>query len=321
MKVILVGSPLGAEDKHTQGMLLLLCFQMPWFKGWKVERKEGNASGVSLLEALDTILPPTRPTDKPLRLPLQDVYKIGGEQRPGHCPSSLCSHWSLCSMAIWEAGGIGLFRRQLGRRVAAAGQRACLSLGCLGWRQMCSKVPRDWRGAAALGALPRGAVHLGDPEVMACKASWRHAGTQLRDRTSREGHQGGWHTADWPRPAHASQMLVSITSTSISQAEPRGQPCREVSGWPVSLWSSAGGTLLGYKYLMSSLTLWQQQAALLSHPAAGSGGHSPFQQCSTLCQGLVCCRNQAGVDHGFQQAFEPSLQWRWMVMTRSVFPH
>lgn len=61
-------------------MLLLLCFQMPWFKGWKVERKEGNASGVSLLEALDTILPPTRPTDKPLRLPLQDVYKIGGKK-------------------------------------------------------------------------------------------------------------------------------------------------------------------------------------------------------------------------------------------------
>jgi elongation factor 1-alpha len=33
---------------------------------------------MTLLEALDTILPPTRPTDKPLRLPLQDVYKIGG---------------------------------------------------------------------------------------------------------------------------------------------------------------------------------------------------------------------------------------------------
>ncbi|GAA6214975.1 elongation factor 1-alpha-like, partial [Lates japonicus] len=29
-------------------------------------------------EALDAILPPSRPTDKPLRLPLQDVYKIGG---------------------------------------------------------------------------------------------------------------------------------------------------------------------------------------------------------------------------------------------------
>merc|ERR1711884_833755 len=48
------------------------------YKGWKVERKEGNASGMTLLEALDAVIPPTRPTDKPLRLPLQDVYKIGG---------------------------------------------------------------------------------------------------------------------------------------------------------------------------------------------------------------------------------------------------
>lgn len=52
--------------------------QMTWFKGWKISRKEGNASGTTLLEALDAIQPPTRPTDKPLRLPLQDVYKIGG---------------------------------------------------------------------------------------------------------------------------------------------------------------------------------------------------------------------------------------------------
>ncbi|KAL0619611.1 putative elongation factor 1-alpha-like 3 [Plecturocebus cupreus] len=50
----------------------------PWFKGWKVICKNGNASGTTLLEALDCILPPTHPTDKPLRLPLQDVYKIGG---------------------------------------------------------------------------------------------------------------------------------------------------------------------------------------------------------------------------------------------------
>ncbi|KAF6087915.1 eukaryotic translation elongation factor 1 alpha 2 [Phyllostomus discolor] len=42
---------------------------MPWFKGWKVERKEGNASGVSLLEALDTILPPTRPPPAPALAP------------------------------------------------------------------------------------------------------------------------------------------------------------------------------------------------------------------------------------------------------------
>jgi elongation factor 1-alpha len=34
--------------------------------------------GPFLLEALDQVTPPKRPTDKPLRLPLQDVYKIGG---------------------------------------------------------------------------------------------------------------------------------------------------------------------------------------------------------------------------------------------------
>jgi len=39
---------------------------MPWYKG------------PTLLEALDAIDPPKRPSDKPLRLPLQDVYKIGG---------------------------------------------------------------------------------------------------------------------------------------------------------------------------------------------------------------------------------------------------
>lgn len=53
--------------------------KMSWFKGWNVERKEGNAGGSTLFEALDSILPPKRPTDKPLRLPLQDVYKIGGD--------------------------------------------------------------------------------------------------------------------------------------------------------------------------------------------------------------------------------------------------
>ena len=38
----------------------------PWYKG------------PYLLEALDKIEPPKRPTEKPLRVPLQDVYKIGG---------------------------------------------------------------------------------------------------------------------------------------------------------------------------------------------------------------------------------------------------
>merc|ERR1712227_715791 len=42
------------------------------------ETSAGKSSGKTLLEAIDAIEPPTRPTDKPLRLPLQDVYKIGG---------------------------------------------------------------------------------------------------------------------------------------------------------------------------------------------------------------------------------------------------
>jgi len=39
---------------------------MKWYKG------------KPLIEILDDIVPPKRPTDKALRLPLQDVYKIGG---------------------------------------------------------------------------------------------------------------------------------------------------------------------------------------------------------------------------------------------------
>lgn len=38
----------------------------PWYRG------------PTLIQALDQIVPPKRPTDKPLRIPLQDVYKIGG---------------------------------------------------------------------------------------------------------------------------------------------------------------------------------------------------------------------------------------------------
>jgi len=52
---------------------------MTWYKGWNKETKEGGKqSGKTLFEALDAINPPQRPSDKALRLPLQDVYKIGG---------------------------------------------------------------------------------------------------------------------------------------------------------------------------------------------------------------------------------------------------
>ena len=51
---------------------------MPWYKGWTKETKGGSSKGKTLLDAIDAIEPPSRPSDKPLRLPLQDVYKIGG---------------------------------------------------------------------------------------------------------------------------------------------------------------------------------------------------------------------------------------------------
>lgn len=55
---------------------------MPWYKGWTCEKgdkgKETKLTGKTLVQAMDAIDPPKRPTDKPLRLPLQDVYKIGG---------------------------------------------------------------------------------------------------------------------------------------------------------------------------------------------------------------------------------------------------
>jgi len=60
--------------------------KMPFvpISGWvgdnMIERSENMKwyKGPTLLEALDDIVPPKRPSDKPLRLPLQDVYKIGG---------------------------------------------------------------------------------------------------------------------------------------------------------------------------------------------------------------------------------------------------
>ncbi|MBS7628313.1 elongation factor 1-alpha, partial [Candidatus Bathyarchaeota archaeon] len=46
--------------------LVKLSENMPWYKG------------PTLLQALDLLVPPTKPIDKPLRLPVQDVYAITG---------------------------------------------------------------------------------------------------------------------------------------------------------------------------------------------------------------------------------------------------
>jgi len=59
--------------------------KMPWWKAMEVDRavlhkddKPETGKVATLIQALDNVREPRRPTDKPLRLPLQDVYKIGG---------------------------------------------------------------------------------------------------------------------------------------------------------------------------------------------------------------------------------------------------
>ena len=51
-----------------------------WFGDNMLEKSDNMKwyTGPCLIEALDQLEPPKRPKDKPLRLPLQDVYKIGG---------------------------------------------------------------------------------------------------------------------------------------------------------------------------------------------------------------------------------------------------
>jgi len=51
-----------------------------WHGDNMIEKSENLKwfKGPTMLEALDNVTPPKRPSDKPLRLPLQDVYKIGG---------------------------------------------------------------------------------------------------------------------------------------------------------------------------------------------------------------------------------------------------
>jgi len=51
---------------------------MDWWKKQKIDTKGAKYEFETLYDALDNINPPTRPLDKALRLPLQDVYKIGG---------------------------------------------------------------------------------------------------------------------------------------------------------------------------------------------------------------------------------------------------
>ena len=59
----------------------ILFIPISGFEGDNMIERSTNLNwykGPTLLEALDQVSVPKRPSDKPLRLPLQDMYKIGG---------------------------------------------------------------------------------------------------------------------------------------------------------------------------------------------------------------------------------------------------
>lgn len=78
-----VGYQAYKQDKTTKKITEWLVPFIP-ISGWTGDNMMDKSDkmkwykGPCLLEALDAIVPPKRPTEKPLRLPLQDVYKIGG---------------------------------------------------------------------------------------------------------------------------------------------------------------------------------------------------------------------------------------------------
>jgi elongation factor 1-alpha len=51
---------------------------MPWFGGWTKDTKAGLVRGMILLDAINVITPPVPPYAMPLRMTVQDVYRIGG---------------------------------------------------------------------------------------------------------------------------------------------------------------------------------------------------------------------------------------------------
>ena len=89
-KTVNWGEPRYTEIKDELSKFLTKCgyktkdMDVVPISGWNgdnmIERSANMKwyKGRTMLEALDNIKPPKRPSEKPLRLPLQDVYKIGG---------------------------------------------------------------------------------------------------------------------------------------------------------------------------------------------------------------------------------------------------
>ncbi|CAF4346043.1 unnamed protein product, partial [Adineta steineri] len=52
--------------------------KMSWFENWTIQRKENHHTGKTLVDAINAIIPSMRLINKPLRIPLQAVYKMNG---------------------------------------------------------------------------------------------------------------------------------------------------------------------------------------------------------------------------------------------------
>eukprot|EP01114_Cavostelium_apophysatum_P012208 TRINITY_DN270_c0_g1_i4.p1 TRINITY_DN270_c0_g1~~TRINITY_DN270_c0_g1_i4.p1 ORF type:complete len:1841 (+),score=636.84 TRINITY_DN270_c0_g1_i4:878-6400(+) len=54
------------------------CDKMPWYQNWSIKRGDGFVTGKTVAEAINALEVPMRPIDKPLRIPILRVHKVGG---------------------------------------------------------------------------------------------------------------------------------------------------------------------------------------------------------------------------------------------------
>ncbi|KAI4555959.1 hypothetical protein MJT46_014582 [Ovis ammon polii x Ovis aries] len=87
------------------GNMLQPSSNLPWFKGWKVTHKDGNASGTMLLEALNYILATSYPTDKPLHPSLQE--ENGKEDKERNQGGSEAEELIQSSQSISDSSALG----------------------------------------------------------------------------------------------------------------------------------------------------------------------------------------------------------------------
>ncbi|KAK1335226.1 hypothetical protein QTO34_004810 [Cnephaeus nilssonii] len=173
--------------------------------GWKVPHKDGNASGVTLLKALDCILPPTHPIDKPLRLPLQDVYKIGsigtvpvGQVETGILKASMV--WMISRSDLHHTFQPALLLLMFLSVYKAFVMETFIHLGSLGsW--MALLVRAVVTGLLALGTLALTVAHLG------C----RHGSKRICRVSGVPSAGSGLSPGRWPwaRPHPASLLRIA----------------------------------------------------------------------------------------------------------------